>query len=287
MTMLTVEKDSLDRPVELHYEDIGYGPTVVLVHGWPFDHGMWESQRYALANGGCRVVAYDQRGFGRSSKPAEGYHYNRLTDDLRALLDALDLQDVALVGFSMGAGQVVHYMSRNLGQRVRQVALVSSVTPSLPGHDSAGDSGFFQTMVAGARADRLACIEPLARQMFAGAQYSGASDATLEWMMKSAAFSASSKAMVDTALAMLETDLTGAMKAVANVPSLVIHGTEDRIAPFASNGLPTAGMLPDCTFKPYEGAPHGLFATHAGQLSEDLLKFIHNPPTYVLRGTGT
>ena len=283
MPTLTVEKDALGRSIDLHYEDIGYGPTVVLVHGWPFEHGMWESQCYALASGGCRVIAYDQRGFGRSSKPLEGYHYNRLSDDLRILLDKLDLRDVVLVGFSMGAAQAVYYMSRHLGQRVRQVALVSSITPSLPGN------GFVDTALPGiermaARAghERLAMMEELAEHMFRGAHVSVAKSVALEWMTKFMAFPTSTKAWVDTALALKETDTADAVKSLVNVPTLVIHGTDDHVAPFQANGQATADMLPDCVFKPYDGAPHGLFVTHAERLGEDLLEFVHNPPSCVV-----
>jgi pimeloyl-ACP methyl ester carboxylesterase len=283
MAMITVDKDSLGQPVKLYCEDVGHGPPVVFVHGWPFEHGMWESQRRALVDGGCRVITYDQRGFGASSKPLHGYHYNQLTDDLRVLLDTLDLQDVILAGFSMGAAEVVYYMSRNFGQRVRQVALISSVTPRLPANDFVEMAlPGMRELAAGGHPEPEVLAEPIARRMFAGAPSTLSRGMAIEWAARLAASPASAMALSDTALAMQETDLTSAMQSIEHVPTLLIHGARDQVAPFEANAVRTSHMLPDCHFKPYEDAPHGLFATHAERLNEDLLKFIHEPPAYVL-----
>jgi len=173
MSMLQVETDSLGRPIELYYEDIGYGPPVVLLHGWPLDHAMWEEQVCALAGGGCRVITYDRRGFGHSSKPADGYSFNRLVDDLKALLDALDLHDVTLVGYSMGAGEVVRYMSRHLGQRITRFALVSSVTPSFiksKENPEGASEARFDDVCTRIRADRFGYIDQFVAQLVAGAR---------------------------------------------------------------------------------------------------------------------
>lgn len=283
MPMLTVEKDPLGRCVELYYEDIGYGPTVVFVHGWPFEHMMWESQRNALAQGGCRTITYDQRGFGLSSKPLSGYHYGRLTDDLRTLIEALDLRDVVLIGYSMGAAEIISYMSRNFGQRVRQVALISTLSPKLP------NGGFLDDALSGIQqvsskmgVGPISLLEGVSEKMFGNPQSPRVQGMAQEWVAKFMAFPASMAALSETALAMHEADLTDAMKSLVNVSTLVVHGTEDKIAPFEINGLPTSSMLPNCVFKPYKGAPHGLFLTHAEQLNDDLLKFIHEPPSLVV-----
>ncbi|GAB2561803.1 alpha/beta hydrolase [Dyella jejuensis] len=281
MSMLQVETDSLGRPIELYYEDIGYGPPVVLLHGWPFDHAMWEEQAFALASGGCRVITYDRRGFGKSSKPVDGYNYNRFADDLKSLLDELDLHDVVLVGFSMGAGEVVRYMSRHLGQRVTRFALVSTITPSIArsrDNPEGADEARFDDVCTRIRADRLAYIDQFVGQLLDG---SGINPATVDWI-RSLAVPASRIAMLACVRAFAETDFTGDMAAAINVPSLVIHGTEDRIAPFAANGRRTADLLPGSVFRPYEGASHGLFATHASMLSEDLLGLVRSPPSHTL-----
>lgn len=281
MSMLQVETDSLGRPIELYYEDIGYGPAVVLLHGWPFDHAMWEEQIYALASGGCRVVTYDRRGFGKSSKPFDGYNYNRLVDDLKALLDALDLHDVTLVGFSMGAGEVVRYMSRHLGQRVTRFALVSSITPSITkskDNPDGADDAKFDDVCTRIRADRFAYINQFIERLFGESELNGE---MTDWI-KSLAEPASRVAMLSCVRAFAETDFTGDMAAAINLPSLVIHGTEDQIAPFAANGRRTADLLPGSIFRPYEGAPHGLFATHSGMLNEDLLGLVRTPPSHTL-----
>lgn len=281
MSMLQVETDSLGRPIELFYEDIGYGPAVVLLHGWPFDHTMWEEQVFALASGGCRVICYDRRGFGKSSKPVDGYNFNRFADDLKSLLDALDLHDVTLVGYSFGAGEVVRYMSRHLGQRATRIALVSSVTPSMArskDNPDGADEARFEDICTRIRADRFAYIDQFVEQLLDG---KSANSEMLDWI-KSLAIPASRIAMLACVRAFAETDFVSDMAAAINLPSLVIHGTEDRIAPFTANGRRTADLLPGCIFRSYEGASHGLFATHASMLSEDLLGLVHTPPSQTL-----
>lgn len=281
MSMLQVETDSLGRPIELYYEDVGYGPPIVLLHGWPFDHAMWEEQIYALASGGCRVIAYDRRGFGKSSKPVDGYNFNRFADDLKAVLEALDLHEVTLVGFSMGAGEAVRYMSRHLGQRITRFALVSALTPSIiksKDNPDGADDAKFDDICTRIRADRLAYIEQFVEQLLDGATIGRG---MVDWI-KSLAEPASRIAMLSCVRAFADTDFTGDMAAAINLPSLVIHGMQDRIAPFAANGRRTADLLPGCVFRPYEGAPHGLFATHAAMLSEDLLGLVRAPPSRTL-----
>ncbi|HUB89568.1 MAG TPA: alpha/beta hydrolase [Dyella sp.] len=281
MSMLQVETDSLGRPIELYYEDVGYGPPVVLLHGYPFDHAMWEEQAFALVSGGCRVITYDRRGFGKSSKPSDGYNFNRFADDLKALLETLDLHDVTLVGFSMGAGEVVRYMSRHLGQRVTRFALVSGVTPSMTKSkdnlDGADEAKFDDTCMR-IRADRFTYVDQFVDLLFEGA---GTSPAMVDWI-KSLAEPASRIAMVGCVRAFADTDFTGDMGAAINLPSLVIHGTADRVAPFAAHGRRTANLLPGSILRPYDGAGHGLFATHGAMLSEDLLGLIRTPPSHTL-----
>ncbi|GLQ99173.1 alpha/beta fold hydrolase [Dyella mobilis] len=283
MSKLDVEVDTLDRHVELFYEDAGYGFPVVLSHGWPFDHGTWEEQRAALLDKGCRVITYDRRGFGASSRPQGSYDYNRFADDLAVLLQHLDLRDVTLVGFSMGVGEIVRYMVRHLGQRVSRLALVSSIVPSLRrSADNADglDELVFLRMAADIRSDRYEFASRFTDLLFEGDRESTVSEAQKRWI-QSQINDASTEALLACIQLFQEADFTSELQNI-HVPTLVVHGTGDRIAPIAATGARLAQMLPVCVYEAYQDAPHGLFATHAEQLSANLLELVRTPPTVTL-----
>lgn len=284
MSTLEVEVDALGRSIELYYEDIGYGFPVVLIHGWPLDHTMWEAQCASLIGNGCRVIAYDRRGFGKSSRSQGGYNYNRFADDLAALLESLDLRDVTLVGYSMGVGEVIRYMSRHLGQRVSRLALVSGIAPSLK-RSSDNPDGTDETewlgMMADIRTDRCAYAEKLVDQLFDCGEKPAASDAIKAWV-RSQIYHASTEAMLACVQLFQETDFTDEIQSIINMPSLIVHGNADHIVPASASSARMAKMLPGSVMKTYEDAPHGLFATHAEQLSADLLEFVRTPPTMTL-----
>ena len=155
--------------VKIHYQDYGRGKPVVLIHGWPLSHEMWEYQISELVEAGFRVIAYDRRGFGKSSKPYYGYDYDTLTDDLKELLDHLDLQDATLVGFSMGGGEVARYFSRYGGARVSKVVLISAVTPYLlqtPDNPDGVKESVFEDMLTQMKDDRIAFQDSFGKQIY-------------------------------------------------------------------------------------------------------------------------
>ena len=276
MSMIEVGKGNENQAVQLYFEDIGNGQPVVLIHGWPLDHAMWEYQMLALPAHGLRVIAYDRRGFGASSRPWEGYDYDTLADDLKALLEGLDLKDVVLVGFSMGGGEVARYMARHGGARVKKVALISAVTPFLQktsDNPDGVDESVFAGMIDGLKKDRPDFLTTFGTQFFnVGLLRHPVSDAMLEWT-RSLALPASPKATVDCVRAFAGTDFREDLKSIT-VPVLIVHGDADNTVPIKVSGVRTAQMLPGAQYKVYEGAPHGLHATHHEELNRDLVAFI-------------
>jgi non-heme chloroperoxidase len=276
MSRIKVNQDRSGKPIELFYEDVGSGAPVVLIHGWPVSQQMWENQVLAIASKGFRVISYDRRGFGQSSKPWDGYDYDTLADDLKGLLVSLDLTGVTLIGFSMGGGEVARYMSKHGGERVSKVAFISAVTPFLLKTDNnpeGVDKSVFDGMIDGITKDRLAFLETFGKGFFGvTALHHAVSSAVLDWN-QSLALPASLKGTLDCVRAFSETDFREDLKKI-NVPALVIHGKDDKTVPFEASGERTAKLIPSATFKPYDGAPHGLFITHKDQLNKDLLEFL-------------
>ncbi len=260
----------------LFYNDWGSGRPVVLIHGWPLDSDMWEYQSVFLASEGVRVVAYDRRGFGRSSQPWSGYDYDTLADDLKALLDTLDLHDVTLVGFSMGGGEVARYMSRHGGARVAKAVLLAAVTPYLAlTSDNPGgvDRGVFDQIIEGLKKDRPSFLATFGKQFFgAGLLNFTVTAEILQWA-STMALLASPKATLDCVRAFSETDFRIDLGAF-HVPTLVIHGEGDATVPPGKSGQVAAKMIAGSEYKEYPGAPHGLFFTEKDRLNQDLLAFI-------------
>jgi pimeloyl-ACP methyl ester carboxylesterase len=237
---------------------------------------MWEYQAPALAASGFRVIAYDRRGFGRSGQPWSGYDYDTLTDDLKAVLDHLDLQDVALVGFSMGGGEIARYMSRHGGARVTKAVLVSAVTPFMlktADHPNGADAAVFQGMIDGLKADRPQFLADFSKGFFGvGLLSSPVSNALIQWA-GNLAMQASPKATVDCVKAFGETDFRADMTAF-KVPTLVIHGDADQTVPIDISGKAAAAAIPGARLEIYEGASHAVPFTHAQRLTRDLLAFL-------------
>ena len=261
--------------VDLHYVDLGQGRPVVLIHGWPLSHKSWEYQLAELPKHGLRVIAYDRRGFGESSKPWNGYDYDSLADDLHALLEHLDVKDAVLVGFSMGGGEVARYIGRHGQSRIGAVALVSAVTPYLlktADNGNGVDKSVFDEMVEGLVEDRPGFLEGFGKKFFGvGLLSHPVSSATLQWA-QGMALPASPKATVDCVRAFSETDFRADLAKIT-VPTLIIHGTGDETVPPAASGDAAAKALPSAEYKRYDGAPHGLFVTHKDQLNADLIAF--------------
>ena len=261
---------------DLFYKDWGSGRPVVFVHGWPLQADMWEYQMVPLFRSGLRTIAADRRGFGRSGQPAGGYDYDSLADDLAILLDALDLHDVTLVGFSMGGGEVVRYLARHGGARVSRAVLVSSVTPFLertPDNPDGVDRGVFDTMIEQLQTDRPHFLASFGKAFFgAGLLSSPVSAELLEWC-GDMALQGSPLATLDCVRAFSGTDFRADLAAV-RVPTLVIHGTSDATVPLEVSGRRTAASIAGARLVEYQGAPHGLFYTEKNRLNADLLGFI-------------
>ncbi|GAB3033064.1 alpha/beta fold hydrolase [Spirosoma pulveris] len=279
MSYIKAGTDAFGNDIKLFYQDLGTstaGSTVVLIHGWPLSHEMWDYQLAELPAHGLRVVAYDRRGFGKSSQPWDGYDYDTLADDLKAVLDELNLQNVTLVGFSMGGGEVARYMSRHGGARVAKVAFVSAVTPYLlktEDNPDGVDKDVFDEITENIQKDRAAFLQTFGKQFYGVNLISKpVSQAHLDGDF-ARAYVASHKATLECAKSFAETDFRDDLTQI-QVPALVIHGDSDKTVPIEASGERTANALPNAQYIVYDGAPHGLFITEKDRLTQDLLSFI-------------
>lgn len=262
-------------PIELYYEDHGVGQTVVMIHGYPLDGQSWEKQQRALLSSRHRVITYDRRGFGRSSKPATGYDYDTFAADLKVLLDTLDLTDVALVGFSMGTGEVARYLGAHGSARVAKAAFLGSLQPYLRQTDDnpAGAAPDFDGLKAQAEEDRFAWYDSFFENFYNLDENLGSriSEAAVRgsWATAAQASWYAASACVDTWL----TDFRGDIERI-DVPSLILHGTADRILPIDATAREFAKRLPAAQYVEIPGAPHGLLWTHADEVNAALLTFL-------------
>jgi non-heme chloroperoxidase len=276
MNFIETNKDSAGNPVNINYVDYGKGNPVILIHGWPLSGDMWEYQIESLVNSGHRVVVYDRRGFGKSSRPWDGYDYDTMTDDLKALIDQLQLDNITLVGFSMGGGEVVRYFSRHGGKGVSKAVLISSVTPYLLKTDSNPDGvpkDIFDGMAEDMKKDRIAFLDGFGKTFFGVTLLNKPVSSDLLEYYKSVASMASPRATLECAKAFSTTDFRSEMASV-KVPTLIIHGDADKTVPIDPTGKEAAKAIADNQFVIYEGAPHGLFYTEKERLNQDLLTFL-------------
>jgi pimeloyl-ACP methyl ester carboxylesterase len=261
---------------ELYYADLGSGQPVVLIHGWPFNSDMWEKQATWLAENGFRVITYDRRGFGRSGQTWSGYDYNSLATDLKSLLDALELKGATLVGFSMGGGEVVRYLSSFGQQRVSKAVLISAVPPYLRKTDNnpeGVEEKVFADMAEDIRKDRPAFLKSFLPKLYGrSALNHTVSEAALEWS-QAMGMTGSLRATLETARSWANTDFRQEM-AMLTLPVRLIHGTSDATVPIAASSKRSLEILPNATLSEYEGEPHGLFLTAADRLNEELAEFI-------------
>jgi non-heme chloroperoxidase len=275
MSFITVGHEN-SAPIELYYEDQGSGQPVVLIHGWPLNGASWEKQTAALLAAGHRVITYDRRGFGRSSKPSIGYDYDTLAADLEAVLVHRDLVETDLVGFSMGGGEVARYLAKYGSARIRRAALLAAVTPFLlkssdnpEGVDAAVFANIRQAIVA----DRPAFLLDFLHNFYNFDELGGKriSERAVEanWNL---AVTASAKATLDCVNAWIE-DFRSDLLAI-DVPTLVIHGDADRILPVEVTGRRAAKLIAEVSYVELAGAPHGLLWTHAEEVNRALLAFL-------------
>lgn len=270
--------------ISLAYADYGEGQPVVLIHGWPSSHKMWEYQLGDLVTAGYRVIAYDRRGFGESSKPWSGYDYNILASDLHAIIEQLALRDVILVGFSMGGGEVARYLSTYGSERVARVALISTVLPyMLKGNENPDgvDEKVFSKMAEQIKQDRPGFLEQFGKMFFGvGFLNKPVTEAYLRYFDQ-LALQATQQSTLACATGFATTDFRKDLAAI-KVPTLIIHGDNDEIVPLEVSSQRTATMLPHAELIMYENGPHGIFYTHRELFNRHLLDFFrgkkHAPP---------
>ena len=263
------------KEVKLRYQEYGSGKPVVFIHGWPLTGDMFEYQMEPLSREGLRCIAYDRRGFGFSSKVGNSYNYDTLADDLNAVLTELDLRDVTLVGFSMGGGEIARYIGKYGEDRLSGAVLVSAVTPYMLKTDNHDGVKWevFQGMIDGMRKDRPDFLANWAKQFYGiGLLNHPVSDAFLGWT-QGMALTGSGKAGIDYITAFGKTDFRGDLKKFT-IPTLIVHGEDDKIVPIEVGGDATHELLPSATYHKYDNAPHGLFYTHRERLNRDILSFV-------------
>ncbi|HEX5154831.1 MAG TPA: alpha/beta hydrolase [Parafilimonas sp.] len=268
----TTESEEL----QLFYEDLGKNNPIIFISGWPLTHQMWEYQLTPLRELGFRCIAYDRRGFGRSEQSLNSYDYDVLAADLKSLVDSVDVDDITLVGFSMGGGEVVRYCSKYNCEKISRIILLSSMVPSLLQTDSNPDGvplEEIQDFDRQIREDRPGFLATFGKHFY-GVNFINrpVSQGILEWT-NSLAFTASQKAMLGCAESFSQTDFRNELASV-NVPTLIIHGDKDKTVPIKATSEQAASLISGSLYKVYPGAPHGLFYTHKDVLNRDIVSFV-------------
>ncbi len=271
MTFITTSDNT-----KLYVKDWGAGRPVILMHGFPLSADSWDDQAVAIADAGFRTIAYDRRGFGRSDKPLTGYTYDSLADDLAAVIEQTGATDATIVGFSMGGGEVARYMSRHNGKNVTQAALVASVVPFLlktEDNPTGAPAAVFDKMIEQIKEDRAKFFNTFFKDFYGVGYISKpVSDELIEWS-RQVAMQASLKATIKCVEAFGFTDFRQDLPALT-VPTLIIHGTADKTVPVDASAREAAKQIANSTLIEYDGAPHGLLATHKEQVTADLLEFL-------------
>jgi non-heme chloroperoxidase len=262
--------------IDLYYEDHGTGQPVVLIHGFPLDGHSWELQQAVLLEAGYRVIAYDRRGFGRSSQPTIGYDYDTFAADLNALMEQLDLTDVVLAGFSMGTGEVTRYLGRYGSARVSKAALLGAIPPFLLKTDDnpeGADGKVFEDIKAAIAKDRYAYFKDFLDNFYNVDKFGGTRISDQAWQ---ASFIVACGCSPHATYAVVDTWLTDFRGDVAkfDVPTLLVHGTEDRILPFEATAKRLPTLIKDLTFVPIEGGPHNVAWTHPEVVNPALMSFL-------------
>ena len=278
MGTITVGQEN-STPIVLYYEDHGSGPVVMLLSGWPLDSRSWEPQTQVLLEAGYRVILYDRRGFGRSSRPTEGYDFDTLAADLDMLLTTLDLRDVTLIGFSLGTGEVARYIGKYGTARLRSCVFIESLAPSFvksdenpKGVDQAGVDAVQQAILD----DRPAWLTGLLGDFLNLDVYLGkrVSEETVRNAWNAGA-GASPFATWACPLTWLD-DFHEDIKRI-DIPTLILHGTADRILSVEGQGQRLHAALPDARYVEIEGGPHVMCVTHAKEVNRELLAFLREP----------
>ena len=262
---------------QLYYKDWGTGPVIVFSHGWPLNADAWDGQMLFLASHGYRVIAHDRRGHGRSSQPWHGNDMDTYADDLAAVIEALDLHDVMLVGHSTGGGEVARYIGRHGTKRVAKAVLIGAVPPLMlktPANPGGLPIETFDQIRAAVLADRSQFFKDLTMPFYG---YNRPGAKISEGVRKSfwlQGMTAGFPAAYFCIKAFSETDLTGDLKKL-DVPTLILHGDDDQIVPIGASALLSSKIVKGAALKIYPGAPHGLCTTHKDQVNADLFAFFN------------
>jgi non-heme chloroperoxidase len=262
--------------IDLYYEDHGSGQPVVLIHGYPLNGASWERQERVLLDGGYRVIRYDRRGFGRSSQPTTGYDYDTFAADLNTLLERLDLSDIVLGGFSMGTGEVARYLGRYGSGRVAKAVMFGAIPPFLlktPDNPEGVDRQVFEDIKAQVVKDRYVWFGNFFDNFYNVDKLGPERISPRAWQ---ASFNVAAGASPYASYACVDTWLTDFRDDVAriDVPTLVAHGTEDRILPFEATAQRLPNLVKDLTLVPVEGGPHNIGWTHPDEVNRALMDFL-------------
>jgi non-heme chloroperoxidase len=264
------------KSIDLYYEDLGSGQPVVLIHGWPLNGASWEKQIAALLAAGRRVITYDRRGFGSSSKPSIGYDYDTFAADLNAVLTTLDLQKVDLVGFSMGTGEVTRYLGKYGSARVRKAVLIGTLGPYLvktADNPEGVEASVFEGIKAAIKADRPAFLLDFLHNFY---NYDVTAGKLVSERVVDANWNVAAQASAIGTLKCVDAWVEDFRKDIPrnDVPTLIIHGDADRILPPDAASRRQAKMIKNAKFVELPGGPHGVLWTHAEQVNNELLSFL-------------
>ena len=285
MPYVTVGKEN-STDIELYYEDHGSGQPVVLIHGYPLSGASWEKQIPALLDAGYRVITYDRRGFGKSSQPTAGYNYDTFAEDLHTLLTQLKLRDFALVGFSMGGGEVARYVGKYGSQGVSKAVIIAGVPPYLlktADNPEGVDGEVFAGIEKAVAGDRYAFFTGFFQNFYNTDQFLGkrVSEQAIQasWNVAAGCSPTASLACV----AAWHTDFRKDLARI-DVPTLVIQGDADRILPIAATGQRTAKLIKGAREVVVKGGPHCITWTHAEEVNSGLLSFLGEKAGIVRKG---
>lgn len=264
------------RNINLHYEDHGSGDPVILIHGWPLNGGSWEKQEAALLDSGYRVVTYDRRGFGESSKPVTGYDYDTFASDLNQVIKSLELEDVTLVGSSMGTGEITRYIGKYGTENIKKAGLFASIPPYLlktSDNPEGVDQAVFDGIIDGIKADRLGFLKQFLNDFYnmdvLGDKLISPQAFQYSWNVAARASPAGTLKCVYTWL----TDFREDVKKI-DVPTLILHGDADRVLPIDVTGRRLKDIVKNNKYVEVKDGPHGLIWTHADQVNDELLDFL-------------
>ncbi|MCC9175724.1 alpha/beta fold hydrolase [Arthrobacter sp. zg-Y179] len=264
--------------IHLYYEDQGAGQPVVLIHGYPLDGHSWERQTRELLASGYRVITYDRRGFGQSSKVGSGYDYNTFAADLNTVLETLDLRDVILVGFSMGTGELARYVGRHGHERIAKLAFLASLEPYLVARDDNPDGvpqEVFDGIEAAAREDRYAWYTNFYSNFYNLEENLGSrvsqEAVTASWNVAISSAPVAAYAVVPTWIEDFRADVDAVRE--SGKPVMILHGTADNVLPIDATARRFRKLVPAADYVEVDGAPHGLLWTHTAEVNKALLEF--------------